>query len=929
MESDRSRPHFAGLHALLTLIQSLYHRPRFFTAPSSHDRRGDQPLPLVCLHRDRSAANFLPALKESLDSTLPQVPHTLLDADEVADTAADDAAEPLLPLLHALQRELGKDELTSGGLGEFDNYKLVEWLTRQHLPPEQGKRDRPVVNLLREWTGGRPGGGGLRSVVAEVPHALTRFVLSVVLWIGQLLGMRWLAGRVPGLGAEARWIMGQRFMVPRHSTSFQGFAERLTLDRRASESEEQIKKLLLHAFLEDLRIAYRRRRWRIVPRRPGWRRTTYVTVLLDNIGEANGGWELLRLINEVRNETGRLDPLLVVAATDDPPRHPEEPAPSFNSAVHANEALSEWRRRLPTRRQKLAPDARYLHIELPVDASAAELSQEDHTAWQDRVGWHPRRAPLLARRYLCEALVLVLLTAGLIQPTLTVSESVGANCAVVGPWSSGTVSTRVSDLGPAGTQCLGYSDSAAQVFGSNERLRYAQSAVHAQNERAKRLHEGNPDRPYVTLVYFAGLTNSSSGPRTDHAVAEELEGLLLRQREQNTRSDSEPLLRIVVANGGTGMRGAPEVARELLVPLVESDPTILGVVGMDRSVVETEQAIRILGEHGVPVLGSTLTSTGLAELTPLYFQLVPGNERQAELLGSYAAHVDASRITVYHPPTTGRNTYAATLLRELTQRLRDTGIALDKRGWKRSVSELEPLCAERTDRRREIAFYAGRENAFGDFLRAVRRNCTDSAELPRIVASDAVSRFVADSRSREHADFNGVTVSYVGLGSPVVLAGRDCVAGRADSLPGAGPQLSAFCAGYHGLREELRSELPDSEVPDMPWPGERVGGLYDAAGLFVDAVFAIRLQRGPAGDGVTPHRAEVAQQLRALTFEGATGTIDFGRSRIADERSLAVLRIRNINELAGPEGTPSCVHLIGTVYGGGHPDTATGCPRGG
>lgn len=925
MESDRSRPHFAGSHALLTLIQSLYHRPRFFTASSSHDRRGDQPLPLVCLHRDRSSTTFLPALKESLDSTLPQVPHTLIDADEVADTATGDAAEHLLPLVHALQQELGKDEFTSGGIGEFDNYKLVEWLTRQHLPPEQGKRDKPVVNLLREWTGGRPGSGGLRSVVAEVPHALTRFVLSVVLWIGQLLGMRWLAGRVPGLGSEARWIMSQRFMVPRHSTSFQGFAERLTLDRRSAESEEQIKKLLLHAFLEDLRIAYRRRRWRIFPRRQGWRRTTYVTVLLDNVRETNGGWELLRLINEVRNETGRLDPLLLVAATDDPPRPPEEPAFSLTSAVHANEALSEWRRRLPTRRQKLAPDARYLHIELPPGASAAEVSHDDHKAWQDQAGWYPRRAPVLARRYLCEALVLALLAAGLVQPTLTVSESLGANCAVFTPWWKGAVSTRVSDLGSAGEQCLGYSDSAAQVFGNNARLRYAQSRVHAQNDDAKRLHAENPDRPYVTLVYFAGLTNSRSGPRTDHAVAEELEGLLLRQRKQNTPSYSEPLLRIVIANGGTGMRGAPEVARELLVPLVESDPTILGVVGMDRSVTETEQAIRVLGEHGVPVLGSTLTSTGLADLTPLYFQLVPGNERQAELLGSYAARVDASRVTVYHPSVTGRNTYAATLMSELTERLRGTGIALDKRGWKRSVSELAPLCADDTGRHREIAFYAGRENVFGDFLRTVRRNCTGSAELPMIVASDAASRFVADARSRKHSVFNGVTVSYVGLGSPVVLAGQDCVDGLDNSLPGAGSRLDAFCAAYHELRRKLREELP-KEAPDMPWPGERVGGLYDAAGLFVNAVLEIR-HRDSTGDGATPHRAEVAQQLRDLTFEGATGTIDFGRSRIADERSLAVLRISNINELAGPEGTPSCVYLIGTVYGGRHPDTATGCPQ--
>ncbi|SFT94023.1 hypothetical protein SAMN04487904_11436 [Actinopolyspora lacussalsi subsp. righensis] len=927
MESDRSLPHFTGLHALLTLIRNLYHRPRLFTAPSPHDRRGDQPLPLVCLHRDHSVTDFLPTLKESLDTALPQVPHALIDADEVVDTTTDDPTQRLLPLLHAIQQELGKDEFTSGGIGEFDNYKLIEWLTRQHLPPEQGKRDKPVLHLLREWTGGRPGTGGLRTLISEVPHALTRFVLSVFLWIGQLLGMRWLAGRVPGLGREARWIMRQPFMVPRHSIGLQGFAERLTLDRRASESQEQIKKLLLHAFLEDLRIAYRRRRLRILPHRAGWRRTTYATVLLDNVRDTNGGWELLRLINEVRNETGKLDPLLVVAATDDPPQAPQDPAPSLTAAVHANEALSEWQRRLPTRRQKLAPDARYLHIELPPATPEAETTGEDRQAWQEAASWHPRRAPLLARRYVCEALVLVLLAAGLIQPAITVSQSWTSSCAAFERWSAGTVATRVSRLGAAGEQCLGYSDSTAQVFGANERLRYAQSAVHAQNERAKRLHAGNPDRPYVTLIYFAGLTNSRFGPRTDHAVAEELEGLLLRQREQNKRSATEPLLRIIIANGGTGMRGAPEVTRELLVPLIESDPTILGVVGMDRSVTETEQAIRILGEHGIPVLGSTLTSTELAELTPLYFQLVPGNEKQAELIVNYAAHLNSPKVTLYHPSTSGRNIYAATLVSALTEKFDSTDIALEERTWQRSVSELAPLCAEDTDRSREIAFYAGRENTFGDFLRTVRRNCPDSAELPMIVASDAVSRFVSDQRSRNTTEFNGVTISYVGMGSPVILAGEDCVAGRANSLPAGGTQLNAFCSGYRELRETLRAQLPRTEAPNMPWPGERVGGLYDAAGLFVNAVIAIRHDRGPTKSGLTPHRAEVAQQLRDTSFEGATGTIDFGRSQIADDRSLALLRIDNISELRGPAGTPTCAYLIGTVYDGRHPSTATGCPR--
>ncbi|WP_280306435.1 hypothetical protein, partial [Nocardia neocaledoniensis] len=44
---------------------------------------------------------------------------------------------------------------------------------------------------------------------------------------------------------------------------------------RVDENEEQVAKLLIHAFLEDLRDAYRRRIWRP----SSWRRTAYPVAL--------------------------------------------------------------------------------------------------------------------------------------------------------------------------------------------------------------------------------------------------------------------------------------------------------------------------------------------------------------------------------------------------------------------------------------------------------------------------------------------------------------------------------------------------------------------------------------------------------------------------------------------------------------------------
>src|SRR5204863_844435 len=106
----------------------------------------------------------------------------------------------------------------------------------------------------------------------------------------------------------------QPFLTPTLSRGgFLGFATRLAVKPRTDNDRRQVHLLLVHAFLEDLRQAYRRRPWRL----RGWRHTAHAVILLDeaapNQGEPVGlGAELLRLISEVRNETGLLDPLLVI-----------------------------------------------------------------------------------------------------------------------------------------------------------------------------------------------------------------------------------------------------------------------------------------------------------------------------------------------------------------------------------------------------------------------------------------------------------------------------------------------------------------------------------------------------------------------------------------------------------------------------------------
>ena len=146
----------------------------------------------------------------------------------------------------------------------------------------------------------RPWSAGCATARARVrrrrrPPAATpvSIVSQVLLWLVRravpgVVFRAAVSGRVPVLGRHYNWFMRQQYLAPRQSVTFLGFAERLTAGWRDGEQPDQVNKLLLHAFLEDLRQAYRRRPWRP----SDWRRTAYPALLLDTSTPATsaGNW---------------------------------------------------------------------------------------------------------------------------------------------------------------------------------------------------------------------------------------------------------------------------------------------------------------------------------------------------------------------------------------------------------------------------------------------------------------------------------------------------------------------------------------------------------------------------------------------------------------------------------------------------------------
>ncbi|MBB3100737.1 hypothetical protein FHR83_008462 [Actinoplanes campanulatus] len=944
MAAEFRPPVFPGVHELLKLVLTLRKRPPFLPRVSDMAVHGDIPLPLIRLvGPEESVHGFLRGFRDVLEKAEPRTPYVFLDAATavLASTAASEP--PKLILLEQLCQRLQEDRF-SARPNSFRRYRVAKFLTRQTLTPSRNRDPQSeIVALLRKWRGQSPSiqEAAQTQVSAQGDSGFSTLGLSGALWFVRLLILKWLGRRSYGIVPEARWFMRrQTYMVPEHSSDFFGFAERLTAGRLDEQNAGQLHKLLVHAFLEDLRQAYRRRRLSVLPRRRGWRRTAYVPVLIDHASEENGGLPLLRLINDVRNETGKVDPLLVIAGCRDEPGTPDagteidrpEEVPLFAPASAT--AYSTWKRELPVQRQKLAADARFLTIHLPEPLrpeAIARTSGEDPDAWAD-LDLDPGKPSRLARRGVLEVILVGCLVAVAALPAARLQDFWQAGCSYLRAKTSAGIDVRLAEIAPGDKQCVGYSDNDGQIFGTNDRLAAAQREIFRLNAEAARIHDTHRNRPLISIIYFGGLTHAGADLETDIAVAEELIGLAIVQRQQNisVTGEDDPLLRVIIANGGREMAAADRVTRDVLIPLVERDASIKAVVGLDRTVKQTRLAIADLGRAAVPTIGTTLTGSGLADISKFYFQMVSGNPQQAKLLAGYLNHLKDPAVhllTIVRPERSDPpDDYIESLVTEV-EKAAESLTAVEVEVIDLSDENALKPCTKpdpRASGERRMYFYAGRETGYSSFLQNIKEDCAVQA-LPRIVADDAIERIVAQPSFRQQSFVSEMNLDYVALGSLVVLAGRSCAAERSPAAPlsDKGP-LVEFCAGYYDLINDEASELNGEAWAVPSYPGERVGIAFDAADMVVTAA-------RKAGPGAW-NRAWLAQLFRDREFAyvGASGRITFAESRVGASRNTAILRLPTPASAQEAANTaPRCLFLIGDLYGteGAAPQESNGCPK--
>lgn len=290
---------FVGSEQIIEMIRELSVR-----------KSPDEPLPILSLVRpdlDEHGGFLADISHRWLQGTEPCVPHVYVDLEKApGQSDAPDAGLPeatqvdvkrvrkiLLNLAHRLEER-------SGGRFRLDRFRDVVWLMSQTLPEDEPAHQRHAELRKRLRRRAR---GNLDEAAREV--AAQPQLPGWVGWLSRLLGVvltpLWYrarhSGRVWPISGRYRWFLRQPNLAPGKG-NFIDLAAKLTADGLPSQVPEQVLRIMVNSLLEDLRVAFRGKR--IFKKY----QTAYPVILLNHVTRANGGYHLLRVVNDIRNDTG-------------------------------------------------------------------------------------------------------------------------------------------------------------------------------------------------------------------------------------------------------------------------------------------------------------------------------------------------------------------------------------------------------------------------------------------------------------------------------------------------------------------------------------------------------------------------------------------------------------------------------------------------
>ncbi|MET0424560.1 MAG: hypothetical protein ABW046_11825 [Actinoplanes sp.] len=870
--ADRQRTRgiqFQGAPELLRLIQQLVRRPwrygREHVLPIIRLIRPapDGPDPLDGLVEWLRAAEIAPWARTGVRHA--QRPASLRNP------AGTVAGPP--PSVEDLLDVAVKDLASHSGAGrrlKFPHYGLALWLT--HLTPFTPRAvDREKEEIagqlqihLRQRLVNNSFTEGLADAVGDFPWwvrltSRTAPQLGLAFMRGTWRPPRWFA-RHPLGDRGGFYALARKFAKP-------GFVD---------DHRNEIDRLLVDAFLQDLRVAYKRTGLF----GSGRRRTAYPVLLVESEGEPAD--RLLQLVDAASSASRgrprprpRHEPLLVI--TD-----PVQPDPGGADApADAGMAYRAW----ADRQLRLAQDrSTELALALPADTSRAG----DWTAL-GQAGLPRRRRP-----WMTLALPVLLLAALAFVPWYNNDRCEAAWWPLTGR------TLQREPLDGSRTQCIGLSNGRYRFFADPvdaepaiaEQLRQVENGIAEINDEVV-----SNDR-HVTVVYLSTLTNTTLGGY--QAALEELRGLAVAQQD---KKDSAVPIRLLLANGGDQMDHGGTAAR--LVAESAARERIVAVTGLGVSRSGTRDALKELDAAGIPTLGTLLSADELTRTVVSYHQVGPANSREAAVAAYYAkVGLKATEAAIYYSGDPA-DIYSRNLAEDVQKEFTARQIKADEITPYRTAADIggydvttlgQQSCPARTG---YLIFFAGRPDEFGQFLQGMKTTCPD--RYPTILAGDAVTEFLSTGLS----GYPGLPLYYMSHASSRVW-GSDC-----SGIEQKVPFFAQYRAAGHG------DACVNGQASRAMFGWDAMNTLWTAA---------VQVNGVNPGAAITPQA--VLQGLNGLTgptaVQGVTGTIDFSRGGASPQLPLnKAMLVLN----AAPDGGTKLVLQCGTIATAQKPEEK--CPTDG
>ncbi|MFG1681692.1 hypothetical protein ACGFNP_16135 [Nonomuraea sp. NPDC049269] len=873
---------------LRSVVEGLIRRPAFW--------RADPPLPTVFV----TGPAALAAAEMLAKPFVGCVPYAHVKE------GAHKSIQALVEELAGEQKgELGKP--VGGSLlppPRFPLAQFVLWARKQRYlpPPGDDPKDpeswlpapgthpgyRMFKERLKEWQrSSRDTDRGRRTSADFLARAATTWVpvgTLAVWWFNGPADLVGLAPWVLGLLVAALGTTGQFFFSIR-GTLFTGWFRKQPYVRRepfdgpakyalrlANADDEEIKRLLVHALIRDLREAYKK--W-IIPW-PSWGRGQYALLLIEVVDPDGINAEFLQLVEETTKKTGMLPPMVVLAAV---PAVPPGPPTESEELDELEKAVGRWRAAARLR----VPDLR-----IGVHAT-------DMPAAGDYPPVLPRRKRALG--YWTAIGLLLVLPFALVF--LVQRDSI-AHCGGL-EWAD-----RI------GTECVGVVNATSDTPDG--------LLVDDVKETVKKIDANNAyaigSGRYVSVVVFGeySITKTEANDTRLSSAVSELEAV----EEQQRTASTTPRLRVLIANAGDGFRHGRRAA-QLVTELAGQDPHVMGVIGLPRSVEGVSQAIEELHLAKIPMVSSTATADRLGYVgdsadgkqpgqpSPYYFQVGPTNFREATLGARFARrmllpHVDKPVAVIIRDEST-TDQYTKNLADDFVTALKEQGITVkEPKDYTVESGGVQEAAVGACGLKPDVFLYAGRAAEFLGFLTSVEGSgCKDA----KVIAGDDVVRAMTD-HSGEIGHMKQMEVYYLALAHRAVWR---------QSSTRQTAFISSLLAGAHTKTSE------DSLIL-----------TFDAANVLYQAA-STAYRAGAQEGGGLPSRGDILYRLTRRVWSGSSGKIDFGTADLHTpvDKALSIMKV-DVDQAGHPKPVVRCGSLdVGETPPNnavcpGLPDTADSSP---